>query len=295
MRNFSRALAVAAAASLTLTAGALAQQAAYAIGGGGSTLVSFNTNNPGAAATVGNFTLNGTATFLDALDFRPQTGQVYGYLSSANAYYTVNLATGALTLASANPTGAPTNTFQLGMDFNPTIDRLRVVTDSGQNIVFNPNAGTAAAFTTLAYALGDTNENTSPMIIDNAYTNSLFGAATTQQYGIDYGIGALVTIANNAGTLGTVGALGVSTSIYSGFDIFTVGGTNTAYALLSPTGGAQGFYTINLATGAATLVGATSAAAGGQLYSLAIVPTPGVAAGLLAPLAVLGLRRRRSV
>lgn len=265
-----------------------AQQTAYAIGNGGTTLLRFQTNNPGAVTTVGNF--SGAATFLDAIDFRPANGQLYGYLDSTDSFYTINLNTGALTLASTGPSAAPTNTFQLGLDFNPTIDRARLVTDSGQNIVYNPDAQTVAAFTTLAYAVGDANENTSPSIIDNAYTNNFAGAATSQQYAIDYGIDALVTLANNTGVLATVGSLGVNTDIFTGFDIFSQGGTNTAYALMTPVGGAAGFYNVNLATGAATLVGAFGAT--GQSYSLAVIPAP-------ASLAILGLaglataRRRR--
>ncbi len=279
----------AALALASMNAGALAQQTVYAIGSGGGTLISFQTNNPGAVTVVGTF--GGGATFLDAIDFRPATGQLFGYLDSTDSFYTVNLANAQLTTASVGVSGGPTNTFQLGMDFNPAIDRLRVVTDSGQNIVFNPNSGTAAPFTALAYAIGDANENTSPSIIDNAYSRNTAGTATTQQYAIDYGIDALVTVANNAGTLATIGSLGVNTDIYTGFDIFTSGATDTAYAILTPLGGVASFYTINLTTGQATLVGAIGYT--GQIYSLAVVPAPGatVVAGLA--LAAFGVRRRR--
>jgi len=56
----------------------------------------------------------------------------------------------------------------------------------------------------------------------------------------------------NNGTLNTVGALGVDTSDVVGFDITNPGGT--AYAALRVGGNSQ-LYTINLTTGAATLVG----------------------------------------
>lgn len=284
------ALAAAAGAVLAAAAPAAAQQTAYAIGNGGTTLLRFQTDNPGAVTVVADF--GGAATFLDALDFRPATGQLYGYLDSADSFYTVDLATAQLTLASVGASGAPTNTFQLGLDFNPTIDRARLVTDSGQNIVFNPVAGTAAAFTSVFYAVGDANDGVGPLLIDNAYTQNVAGASSTQQYAIDYGLDVLVTLANNAGTLATVGPLGVNTDIYTGFDIFTApGGADTAFAILTPAGGAPGFYTINLGTGAATLVGNFGFT--NQVYSLAVVPAPG-AAGLLVAVAALGLRRRRS-
>lgn len=293
MRSHALAALAAPALALALTPAVLAQQTVYAIGSGGSTLIRFQSNNPGAVTVVGTF--GGDATFLDALDFRPATGQLYGYLDSADAFFTVNLNTGALTRASAAaPTTAPTNTFQLGLDFNPTIDRARLVTDSGQNIVFNPLDGTQAAFSTLTYAIGDANELTSPAIIDNAYTNNRPGATTSVQYAIDYGADVLVTLANNAGTLTTVGGLGVNTDVFTGFDIFTSDtGDDTAYAILAPANGTPSFYTINLATGAATLVGAVGASAGTQVYSLAVVPIPAPGAAVLGLTALLTLSGRR--
>lgn len=291
MRPALSPLLVFAAAGLASVANA--QNTVYAIGNGGASLVRFQSDNPSALTVVANF--SGDATFLDAIDFRPATGQLFGYLDSADAFFTVNLATGALTRASAAaPTTAPTNTFHVGLDFNPTIDRARLVTDSNQNIVFNPNDGTQAAFTALAYAIGDVNENASPAVIDNAYTNSRAGATTTVQYVIDYGTDTLATLANNAGTLATVGPLGVNTDLFTGFDIFTsTGGVNTAYAILAPVNGAPSFYTVNLTTGAATLVGALGSAAGTQVYSLAVVPAPGASVLAAMALSALAVRRRR--
>lgn len=283
---------VLSAVSLATIAGmctaASAQQMVYAIGGGGTSLVRFMSNDPSNVTVVGNF--GGAASFLDAIDFRPQTGQLYGYLDATDSYYTVDVMTGALTLASGGAT-ASTNTFQLGMDFNPTIDRARVITDSDQNIVFNPVAGTSAAFTDLFYGVGDANEGADPNVIDNAYTQNFAGSMATQQYAIDYGLDALVKLANNAGTLTTVGSLGIDTDIYTGFDIYTAGGVDTAYAILTGASGAASFYTINLATGQATLVGELGM--GSQVYSLAVIPAPAsmVLAGASALL--VGPRRRR--
>lgn len=282
---------------LTLSTAALAassvqaQQTVYAIGAGGASLIRFQSNNPANVTVVGQF--NGAATFLDAIDFRPLNGQLYGYLDSADAFYTVDLATAQLTLVSTPAPGAvPTNTFQVGLDFNPSIDRARLITDSDQNIVFNPITGTVTGATNLFYGTGDANELADPNIIDNAYSNNNAGTAITQQYGIDYELNSLVTIANNAGTLATVGPLGVDTTIYTGFDIYTHNGVNSAYAVLTgPAANAvPGFYTINLQTGAATLVGSLGVT--DQVYSLAVIPAPS-GLGLLAVSGVLAIRRRR--
>lgn len=283
-------IATAVAGLAASAAMSLAQQTVYAIGNGGSSLVRFQSNDPTNLAVVANF--SGAAGFLDAIDFRPSTGQLYGYLDSTDSFYTVNLTTGALTLASAGASSAPTNTFQLGLDFNPTIDRARIVTDSAQNIVFNPVSGTVSSFTTLAYALGDPNENASPGIIDNAYTQNFAGSTITRQFGIDYGTDSLVTIANNAGTLVTIGALGVNTDIYTGFDIFTgPGGIDTAYAILTTPAGVANFYTIDLTTGQASLVGGLGSAAT-QIYSLAVIPAPGAASTFVLA-GFIAARRRR--
>ncbi len=274
-------------AGLLAAAAATAQaQTAYTIGAGGGTLLSFDVATPGVVTTVGSF--NGAQTFLDGIDFRPLDGRLYGYLDSTDSFYTVDLTTATLTLASVGPAAAPSNTFHVGLDFNPQIDRLRLITDSSQNIVFNPNSGTAASFTDLAYAVGDQNENASPAIIENAYDRNVAGTAATLQYAIDYNLNALVTLANNTGVLTTRGSLGIDVNEFTGFDIFTRNG-DTAYAIFSNTTGSS-FYTINLATGAATAVGAIPSV--DPLYGLAVIPAPSALGLLTAGLMFAGRRRR---
>ncbi|WZO98391.1 DUF4394 domain-containing protein [Isosphaeraceae bacterium EP7] len=258
-----------------LAAASNASADTYTLGDGGNSLVRFANGSPGSASVVAGF--SGAATALDAIDFRPDTGELYGYQSNSNTYYTVNTSTGALTAVSGAV--APTNTFVLGIDFNPTIDRLRTVTESGQNIVFNPNTGTTTVATGLAYAAGDVNAGLVPSIVENAYTNSFKGATTTTQYAIDYRLHTLTTLANNAGTLATIGTItldGVELNFdeYVGFDIATFGGVNVGYAVLN-VDGISGLYTIDLASGAATSLGAfDSSLSSIPLYSLAVAPVP---------------------
>lgn len=285
----SKAAWFAALTLLALTGAASAQQTVYAIGNGGSSLVRFNSNNPSGAVVVANF--SGAANFLDAIDFRPATGQLYGYLDSSDSFYTIDTTTGQLTLASVGTSAVPTNTFQLGLDFNPTIDRARLITDSDQNIVFNPNTGTVTGATNLNFAIGDVNENSDPNIIDNAYSRNFAGSTTTVQYVIDYELNLLATLANNTGVLTTVGPLGVDTSIYTGFDIYSDTNSDTGYAILTGTNGLPNFYTINLQSGAATLVGPVGVT--NQVYSLAVVPSPAGLAVLGSGLALIARRRKR--
>ncbi|MGE3819498.1 MAG: DUF4394 domain-containing protein [Isosphaeraceae bacterium] len=297
-----RALSISAMAVAFLSMiGTVAARAdmVYAIGDGGASLLRFDTSSPGLVSRVAFF--NGADTFLDSIDFRPATGQLYGYRDFNDTYYTVNLTTGQLTSATTLPVGATTNTFLLGMDWNPTIDRLRVVTDSTQNLVYNPNTGTAAGFTNLFYGAGDVNAGVVPLVIENAYTNNFAGATSTQQYVLDYDQNSLATLANNAGTLATVGKIMLNGGTldfdeYAGFDVATVNGVNTAYALLT-VNNVAGFYSIDLATGNATSLGALGTGFG-QVYGLSVaaVPEPSalvLAATGLAAFATSRLARRR--
>jgi hypothetical protein len=104
----------------------------------------------------------------------------------------------------------------------------------------------------------------------SAYTNSVTPVpATTQLYGIDTGLDILVTQANSAGTLGTVGPLGINVGAVGGFDIYS--NANEAYAALLPVNtSTSNLYRINLVTGAATNLGSID---GGVIVSsMAVAP-----------------------
>src|SRR5688572_8391490 len=73
---------------------------------------------------------------LVGIDIRPATGQLYG-LGTTGQLYTINPANGAAT-AVGSGTGA-LNGFNFGFDFNPTIDRIRNVSETNKNRVIDPN------------------------------------------------------------------------------------------------------------------------------------------------------------
>lgn len=251
-------------------------------------LVRFSTSAPGAVATVGatGFTLTG-------IDFRPATNELYGY--DGDKLYKLNLTTGAATLAFdvGNATG------NVGMDFNPTVDRIRIVSASGTNFRLNPLDGSTTVDGAYTFAMGDVNFGRVPSFTAIAYTNSDTDPATgTTLYGIDPTLGQLIRIATpNGGLINTVGSLGIGaiTSI-TGFDIITVNGINTAYFAAMSAGSVMSqLYTVNLETGAASLVGNVG---GGALEGLALtpVPEPGTWALMATGLIALGTvaRRRRA-
>ena len=193
------------------------------------------------------------------IDFRPLTGQLYALAKSSTVgdngrLYTIDPVTRVAT-AVGPQFASPLLGVRFGFDFNPSIDRIRVVSESDSNYVLNPITGAIQATATpLFYGPADPNFGQNPNVVDSAYSNNVPNAGSTQLYGIDTRLDILVTQANSAGTLGTVGPLGTNVSATGGFDIS--GTSGIAYAAFQTASSAiSGFYTINLATGAATLVG----------------------------------------
>ena len=253
------------------------------------TLINFDSQTPGVInGGVAIFGLQSNEQ-VRGIDFRPATGQLYA-LGSFSNLYTINLATGGATLVGAGSFTPTLNGSSFGFDFNPVIDRIRVVSEADQNLVLHPDLGTATGVTSLFYPAGDPNAGADPNVVGSAYTNSFAGAASTQLYGIDTGLDILVTQANSAGTLGTVGSLGADLGDVLSFDIS--GASGIGYAGSQDAGaGVSMFWTINLSTGAATAVGAIGG--GALVTSIAVVPAPSAVSALLALSLAAGHSRRR--
>ena len=194
------------------------------------------------------------------LDVRPATGELYALGSSARLYV-IDILTGQATAVSAIPFTNELTGTSFGFDFNPTVDRIRIVSNTGWNIRVNPiTGGLAAADTSLAYAVGDSGAGLTPQVVASAYINNDTNPATaTVLYGVDVARNVVVTQnPPNAGVLNTVGPLGVGATSLAGFDV--AGSDGVAYAALVPAGqpgnsARASLYTIDLTTGAATLVG----------------------------------------
>jgi hypothetical protein len=297
MKNRGTIRLVAAAAATVSGMAVTAQSADAALVYGvttDNTLFSFQDSSPGTilnGVPITGFQVAGEQ--IRGIDFRPSTGQLFA-LGSSGQLYTLNKLTGALTDIGAR---TPINGTAFGFDFNPVIDRIRVVSNTDSNYVYNPNDGSKTTVTNLFYGPGDLNVGVNPNVVGSAYTNSTFGAAagSTQLYGIESGLDILVTQANSAGTLGSVGPLGVDTSALVGFDILSsAGGGNIAYASLTPSGGSvSNFYSINLITGAAANLGQIDGGIFVTDIAVEIVPEP-AALGFLGLAAVAALGRRRA-
>lgn len=226
-----------------------------------NSLVSFNSLTPGTILSTAPITGLSAGETIVGMDFRPASGQLFA-VSSASRIYTINTITGAAT--AAGPAFTPVlSGASFGVDFNPVPDRIRLVSDADQNLRLNPNNGALAATdTTLAFATGDPNASTNPNVVAVAYTNNVAGTPSTTLFGIDSNLDILVRqgspggapVSPNAGTLFTIGALGVNTTNDAGFDISDCSGMG--FASLTTAGATQSqFYTINLLSGSATAVG----------------------------------------
>ena len=133
-------------------------------------LLSFDSATPGTIQ--GNIPITGLQPSENILgiDFRPATGQLYA-LGSASRLYIINPTSGAATaVGSAGSFTLSGSVF--GFDINPVTDRVRVLSDSDQNISLNPNDGTLASTDgSLAYAPGDPNNAADPNITAAAFSN----------------------------------------------------------------------------------------------------------------------------
>ncbi|MBA3383174.1 MAG: DUF4394 domain-containing protein [Actinobacteria bacterium] len=217
-------------------------------------LVAFNSTTPTAISRV-TFTGLAAGEQIVGLDVRPANRQLFG-LSSASRLYRIDAASGSATAVGTGPFVPALAGTSFGFDFNPTVDRIRVTSDARQNLRLNPDTGsTAAVDGTLTYASGDAGTSSTPRVVGSAYTNSVAGATTTTLFALDAGRDFLA-IQNppNAGTLVSVGSLGVDAGDNAGFDISAVDGVAYAALQVSPSLSSS-LYRINLATGAATLVG----------------------------------------
>ncbi|HYH93328.1 MAG TPA: DUF4394 domain-containing protein [Candidatus Saccharimonadales bacterium] len=187
-----------------------------------------------------------------AIDERPATGGLYG-LGSSSRIYRLDAATGAATAVGSGPFAPALSGSSFGFDFNPTVDRIRIVSDTGQNLRAHPDTG-AVAFVdgTLAYAAADPNGGDDPSVVAAAYTNPDTDPNTaTTLYDLDAGPDRLVTQAPpNDGLLNTIGRT-VPVQGLTGFDIAP---GNTAFTAYKAAGGTRGcgpstLATIDLATG----------------------------------------------
>lgn len=258
-------------------------------------LLSFNSRTPGDATliTVQGLTAGDT---LRAIDFRfpaastapnpPITDAngnfvlyAIGQNGNSQQLYSLPIAGNLANAAPVGPRfdllgglGTPT---AFGFDFNPTVDRIRVVEPTAnRNFRLNPNTGAIVDFDpnapgtqpdgTLTFDSSDVNAGRNPDAVGAAYTNPDADPSTgTVLYLVDSTRDALLiqgrandpntpadeTVGPNLGRLFTVGALGIDLSQDSGFDISPSGNAafvsngNRVYGIAIAPGAGRGAVT----------------------------------------------------
>ena len=253
------------------------------------TLITFDSSATGTL--LSGVAISGLASneVIRGIDVRPATGELYALGSQSNLYR-INAATGAATRVGSTFSTA-LNGSSFGFDFNPTVDRIRVTSDTDQNLRLNPiTGGVAFVDGNLAYNAGDSGFGMNPNIVASAYTNNFAGATSTTLYNVDSLRDALI-IQNppNNGGLITVGFLGTDVTDMAGFDIS--GATGIAYMSVRDASLARStFWTVNLATGQASMIGEIGG--GAILTAMTVVPTPASLA-MVGMGGLMALRRRR--
>jgi hypothetical protein len=260
-------------------------------------LITFDSAAPNQGVSV---SLTGLAASerLLGLDARPTTGLLYS-LSNLGRLYTLDAGTGAATLVGALK--SPINGSLLAFDFNPNADvsgaaSLRVLTAAGDNLAVNVNAG--ANLGAVSQQTRVSSPSGAVRLTGAAYSNNDANPATsTTLYAIDaLGSALFATNAPAGGVYTRVGSLGFDSLNVFGFDI---SGSGIAYAGLTGDDSYSSLYTIDLQTGAASLVGAFGVQGNTALPTIVgltvapAVPEPTTVGLMLAGLGAVGLLRRR--
>jgi hypothetical protein len=191
------------------------------------------------------------------IDFRVQDGQLYG-VGNGGGVYTIDTTNAQASLVNWL-TVALDGTF-FGVDFNPAADRLRIVSDTGQNLSHDVNAGTTPPQGTLTYTPPPAAPVAALGITAAAYTNNNLSTNTaTTLFDIDTTLDQVATQSPPGnGILVATGMLGGDAAPQAGFDIASrlINGVtvlNGGFAALV-VNDTYGFYHINTSTGQATLI-----------------------------------------
>lgn len=204
-------------------------------------LIRFDARDPERLRDVRAITGLPAGVTLTRIDFRPATGDLYG-VGSDSVVYRVNPRT-AIAVAEGPAFTPALRGSSFGVDFNPVVDKIRVVSDARQNLRLNVDEGTVLS------ADADLNPG-APIVVGAGYENSSFSAtrpAATRLFVIDAASDqVLLQNPPNNGTLTNGRELGIDVGMNAGFDF--AGADNTGYLANSSARGAR-LYTVDPDTG----------------------------------------------
>ncbi len=225
---------------------------------------------------------------LVGMDFRVAKGVLYA-LGRTGQLYTLDVQTAQLAPVGNGRLQVPLRGTQFGVDFNPTVDRIRVVSELGQNLRLHPDTGAMVDFDAAAegvqpdpdlrFADPDPQTGQRPQVAATAYTYNLKNEKLTTNFVIDSRLGTLVLQGSregvepvespNLGVLRTVGELGTGPLLDAAFDIADVGNT-PLLAVRTATDVRTRLYRVDLTSGKATLLGTLGS--GQVIIGMAIEP-----------------------
>jgi hypothetical protein len=218
-------------------------------------LICFAERAPDRADDIGRVSGLMGGELLVGIDFRPADGRLFG-LGSSGGVYAIDVRNAAAIRRSVLVNAADMTPVRLqgrsfGVDFNPVPDRLRITSDTGQNLRVDVDRGMtnvdgalnpapAAGITGAAYINNDADPNTATLLYD-----------------IDT-MGDQISVQSppNAGAVAPIGKMRVDVGADVGFDIFSevANGTTQAVRALASmqVGGAVQLFAMDLVTGRAT-------------------------------------------
>lgn len=293
LRSASFDLAVVAASLLAACAGAeretvgpARKETAFAVTASNQ-LISFNAGQPQKILTRKAITGLAAGETLAGIDYRVARGQLYG-LTSAGRLLRLDTASGAVEPV-GQPLGLPSAGERVGFDFNPTVDRIRLVGSGGRNQRLHPDTGAAVDGDAnspgvqpdgdLGYAAAEGAAGRTPRVVAAAYTYNKVDEKITTNYVIDAADatlamqgsreGATPVVSPNTGRLTTIGKLGIPAFAGASFDIADV--SNAAFIATERAGERESrWYGVDLATGKASFIGTIKA--GDPVRGIAIEP-----------------------
>jgi hypothetical protein len=227
-------------------------------------LVRFSDDAPGRTRSIGRVKgLSGDQSLV-GIDYRVQDGKLYG-VGNAGGIYTLSTSNATASKVSQLTVGLMGNAF--GVDFNPAANRLRVVSDMGQNLRHNIDDATATTPPLAGMTQSDGTLTIPPAttpaagISGAAYTNNDLDANTaTTLFDVDTANdNVVVQSPANAGALAPTGKLMVDAGSSVGFDIYSrvsfgVTQGNRGLATVAVLG-RYSLFQVNLLTGKLSRVG----------------------------------------
>jgi Domain of unknown function (DUF4394) len=215
-----------------------------------NTLIKFRADRPERLRDIVSISGLPAGVTLSGIDFRPATGDLYG-VGSDSVVYRVNPRTGIA--VAEGPAFSPALRGRwFGVDFNPVVDKIRVVSDAAQNLRLNVDEGTVLS--------ADTDLNPAPTrVVGAAYLNSSFSAtrpAATTLFVVDSATDMIYQQnPPNNGTLTMGKRLPFDLQDQAGFDI--AGADNVGYVATRSRGSRGGaiLYRVDPLTGKSRVAG----------------------------------------